>query len=240
MPPGIPVPILKKETGSGRRKWHDETTRLHSAQSGYRADQVGSSARQLSRSTGLLRVPIRASITSQSLVNPMRLSFARRIVRAFVVASLVAFIPRATHGQGVGPGDAVRITRAQSTFGGPLLSQDSASLVILRPVRGDTLRFLRTDITRAEVRRGSHRRGWTAVGKGALIGLGVGSVLGALALSDKSVSASQSQLKVVAALYCVVGGTGIGTALGGVASLQRVDSWVPFDPRLPSETSQLR
>lgn len=171
----------------------------------------------------------------------MNLSSARHIVRVFVVASLVAFVPRVTHGQRLVPGDTLRITSAHSRVGGLLLSHDSATLVILRADGWDTLRFLRTDITRAEVLRGRHRAGVRTIGKGALIGLGIGSVLAVVALQGYTRENTDArELKGIAATVCMVVGTGAGTVIGTVASFRRVDHWVPFDPRSPSEASLQR
>jgi hypothetical protein len=160
----------------------------------------------------------------------MHSSITRGIVRALVMASLVAAVPSAVRAQVVVPGDTVRIATITWKYGGTLLALDSATL-LMHSNTGDTLWIPRAYISRSEVLRGRRRRGPMAVVKGGLIGLGVGATVAALVLSNTITNESSSELRGVGAMVSVVVGTTAGTVIGGVAALGHVKNWESFDAR---------
>ena len=119
---------------------------------------------------------------------------------------------------------------------GVLLRRDSTSLVVVDRRTRDTVRIPLFQITRAEVQRGSHRRGGSAVGNGAAVGAVVGGIVLGLMLAspgdeDKAIGVA------IGGVFAVVA-TGIGAAIGAVASFTPTETWVTFDPAaVPLQTS---
>jgi hypothetical protein len=111
---------------------------------------------------------------------------------------------------------------------GRLLWRDSTGLVVVDRTNRDTVHVPLFQITRAEVQRGSHRRGGSSVGRGAAVGALIGGTFLGLALVAPS--HPEPGVGVFAAGLLAVATTGIGTAIGTAVAFTHTETWVPFDP----------
>lgn len=122
---------------------------------------------------------------------------------------------------------------------GVLLWRDSTGLVVVDRKTRDTVHIPLFQITRAEVQRGSHRRGGSAVGNGAAVGAVVGGIVLGLMIASPGDGEDRAIGLAVGGLFAVAA-TGIGTAIGAVVSFTPTDTWVPFDPAaVPLQTSSV-
>lgn len=121
---------------------------------------------------------------------------------------------------------------------GVLLRRDSTGLVVVDRKTRDTVHIPLFQVTRAEVQRGSHRRGGSAVGNGAAVGAVVGGIV--LGLMIASPGDEEKAIGVaVGGLFAVVA-TSIGAAIGAVVSFTPTETWVTFDPAaVPLQTSSV-
>ena len=144
---------------------------------------------------------------------------------------------RDTLARPVTPGDTVRLQEhATVLVHGVLLRRDSTGLVVVDRRTRDTVHIPIFQITRAQVQRGSHRRGGSAVGTGAAVGASIGGVI--LVLTIASPDRHEQGVAVFAAGLLTVVTTGIGTAVGIVASFTGTETWIDFDPTVvPSQSA---
>jgi hypothetical protein len=129
----------------------------------------------------------------------------------------------------VAPGDTVRLRENGTVLvQGILLRRDSTGFVVVDRRTRDTVHVPVSQITRAEVRRGSHRRGGRAVGTGAAVGAGIGGVVLGLAIASRE--KGDEGLAVAIGGFVAVVTTGIGTAIGAIASFTHTETWLLFVP----------
>ena len=151
------------------------------------------------------------------------------LIATISVASVLPAQSNERPSRPVAPGDTVRLHENGIVLvHGILTRHDSTGLVVIDRGTRDTVHIPIFQITSAEVQRGSHRRGGSAVGQGAAVGSAVGGVLLGLTLAAPS-SEDRAIGLAVGSLLAVVT-TGIGTAVGTVVSFTRTATWVAFDP----------
>lgn len=128
------------------------------------------------------------------------------------------------------PGDTVRLHEKSTVLvHGILVRRDSTGLVVVDRRTRDTVHIPLFQITSAEVQRGSHRLGGSAVGSGAAAGAAVGGVIFALALASPDNNGEKG-------LGIVIGGglalmtTAVGSAAGLLVSFTHTETWASFDP----------
>jgi hypothetical protein len=93
-------------------------------------------------------------------------------------------------------------------------------------------------ITRAEVQRGSHRRGGRAVGTGAATGAAIGGLVFGLALAVRD--KHDDGVGVVVGGFAAVVATSVGTVIGAITSLTHTETWLLFAPAtVPWQTSSV-
>ena len=126
--------------------------------------------------------------------------------------------------------DTVRLHESRSILvHGVLLRRDSTGLVVVDERTRDTVHIPLFQITRAEVQRGSHRRGW----KASVAGLEVGGAIGAALVALAATVPGQDDRGIavfVAGLGAVVT-TGAGAVIGTLVSLSSTETWYSFDPQ---------
>jgi len=150
------------------------------------------------------------------------------------MAMLLSAAPLAAQGDSVpGPvtaSDTVRLHENRTVLvHGVLLRRDSTGLVVVDRQTRDTVHIPLFQITRAEVQRGSHRRGWRATALGLDIGVTIGAVLVALAATVPG--QHDEGLGVFVAGLAAVVTTGAGAFIGSLVSLTSTETWHPFDPK---------
>lgn len=111
---------------------------------------------------------------------------------------------------------------------GVLLRRDSTGLVVVDRLTRDTVHIPLFQITRAEVQRGSHRRGGKAAVRGLDIGMTIGAVLVALAVTVPG--QHDDGIGVFVAGLAAVVTTGAGAFIGTLVSFSSTETWYPFDP----------
>ena len=112
---------------------------------------------------------------------------------------------------------------------GVLLRRDFTGFVVVDRETRDTVHIPLFQITRAEVQRGSHRRGW----KASAAGLASGAAVGAALVAPAALAPGHRDEGVgvfVAGLAAVVT-TGAGAVIGTLVSLSSTETWYSFDPR---------
>ena len=112
---------------------------------------------------------------------------------------------------------------------GVLLRRDSTGLVVVDQGTRDTVRIPLFQITRAEVQRGSHRRGWKAGAHGLAAGAAVGAVL--VALAAMAPGQHDEGIGVFVTSLAAVVTTGAGAVIGTLVSLSSTETWYSFDPQ---------
>lgn len=129
----------------------------------------------------------------------------------------------------VSAGDTVRLfAGAQPLVHGILAAADSDALLVVPDDMTDAVRYRRARITVAEVQRGERRRGAKPLATGALLGVGVGSLIFALGASDHSARSDGMGAAIGLAFGSVAALA--GTLVGGIVSLTYTERWIRFDP----------
>lgn len=106
-----------------------------------------------------------------------------------------------------------------------LVRSDTSALVVREPRGSGVLTIPVSEIRRAEVRQGPAVSGARTIGRGALIGAGIGTMLGMMGANG----GGQSGLPRINVAPIVFGAL-VGTLAGGVSALTRSDDWREFDP----------
>lgn len=112
---------------------------------------------------------------------------------------------------------------------GVLLRRDSTGLVVVDRQTRDTVHIPLFQITRAEVQRGSLRRGW----KASALGLAAGAAIGAALVAVAAMAPGQHDegIGLFVAGLAAAATTGAGVIVGSLASLSSTETWYPFDPK---------
>ena len=150
------------------------------------------------------------------------------------IAMLLSAAPLAAQSDSLpGPvtaSDTVRLYESRTVLvRGVLLRRDSTGLVVVDERTRDTVHIPLFQITRAEVQRGSHRRGWKAITHGLAAGAAVGAALVALAAATPD--QHDEGLGVFVVGLAAAATTGAGAIIGTLVSLTSTETWYSFDPQ---------
>lgn len=130
----------------------------------------------------------------------------------------------------VATSDTVRLHENRTVLvQGVLLRRDSTGLVVVDQRTRDTVHVPLFQITRAEVQRGSHRRGWKASAQGLAAGAAVGAAL--VALAALAPDQRDEGVGVFVAGLAAVVTTSAGAVIGTLVSLSSTETWHSFDPQ---------
>ena len=179
----------------------------------------------------LLRVPAEPAsprVAALSSRRPASCRFFRGLV-TLLAAVAIAFRPATA--QGARDGDTLRIRYVVTSAArnsvevaeGVLVSHDLTAFTV-RPLDGrGQVRFAWDDVLETSVQRGVERRGWSAVGYGALIGVGVGAAIGSTAGQSNATGMALNS-GATALAGGVIGGL-VGALGGAMVAGTTVPNW---------------